>query len=138
MKKIGIWIDRKNAKIISISEEEERLNTISSHLHFFKHKGFSRAAMKWGGPQDVLSAKTIEEKEKNHLNTYFDEVIEAVRKAEAIAVFGPGEIPRMFTHRLERKNKILWTRLKTVEKTDKLSDKQFKAHVRNFYRWGSV
>lgn len=138
MKKIGIWIDRKQAKVYSLSETEERIETISSNLHSFKHKGYSRAAMKWGGPQDVLPAKTMEEREKNELNKYFDEVIHTIGKADAIAVFGPGEIPRMFTHHLERKDKILWTRLKTVEKSDKLSDRQFTAHVRNFYRWGSA
>lgn len=138
MKKIGIWIDKKNAKILSLSEAEEKIDTISSNLHFHKHKGFSRAAVKWGGPQDVLPAKTMEEREKNELNRYFDEVIYAIRKADAIAVFGPGQIPRMFIHRLEKKDKILWTRLKTIEKSDKLSDKQFTAHVRNFYRWGSA
>lgn len=138
MKNVGIWIDRKNAKVYSLSETEERMETISSNIHSFKHKGFSGARVKWGGPQDVLSARTMEEKEKNELNKYFDEIIHTIHKADAIAVFGPGQIPRMFTHRLEMKDKILWTRLKTVEKADKLTDKQFKAHVQNFYRWGNL
>lgn len=136
MEKTGIWIDSKNAKIFTLSEKEEKFNIIPSNLHFFKHTGFSRAQMKWGGPQDVLSAKAIEGKEKKLLNQYFDKVINAVSDSDSIAVFGPGEIPRQFTHRLEMKDKILWTKLKTVEKSDKLSNNQFRSHVRNFYRWG--
>ncbi len=133
MKETGIWIDKKNAKIFTLSEKEEKFEVIPSNLKFLGHTGFSRAHMKWGGPQNVLAAKTIEEREKNQLNKYFDEVIKTIKKVDAIAVFGTAQTPRLFTHRLQVKNKTLWTRLKTVEKADKLTDNQFQAMVRNFY-----
>ncbi len=88
MKKVGIWIDRKNAGIYTLSEEEEKFDIIPSNLHFLKHTGFSKSNMKWGGRQDVVSAKTTDEKEKNQLNPYFDGIIKTIVRADSIAVFG--------------------------------------------------
>lgn len=135
MKKVGIWIDRKNARIYTLSEEEEKFDIISSNLHFLKHTGFSQSHMKSGGRQDVVSAKTTDEKEKNQLNRYFDGILKTIGRADSIAVFGPGLTPLLFTQRMEMKNKSLWSKLKAVEKSDKMTDNKFKAHVRNFYKW---
>lgn len=138
MEKVGIWIDRKNAKIFFFSEEKERIEVINSNIQFFKHTGFSSSKFKWGGPQDVLPAKNIEEKEKNQLNQYFDDIIKLIKKVDAIAVYGPGSTPRLFANRLENKDKTLWTKLKVVEKADKMTDNQFKSLVHNFYESLSI
>lgn len=134
MKKIGIWIDRKNARILFLNGEEEKFEVIPSGIHYYKHTGFSQARMKWGGPQNTLPAKRMEEKEKNQLKQYFDCIIKVIENADAIIVLGRGQTARAFSARLQIKDKILWTRLKAVIKSDKLSDKQFKSWVRNFYR----
>lgn len=46
MEKVGIWIDRKNAKIFFFSEDKERIEVISSNIKFFKHIGFSSSKIK--------------------------------------------------------------------------------------------
>jgi hypothetical protein len=57
MKKIGIWLDKEKAYIITLENETEKLNTIMSEVEVFRPKGGSGTRFK-GGPQDVVQDRT--------------------------------------------------------------------------------
>src|SRR4029079_7793681 len=66
-----------------------------------------------------------------HLNIYYDAVIACVREAESILIFGPGEAKGELKARLE-KNK-LGERIAAVKTTDKMTDRQISAKVREYF-----
>jgi hypothetical protein len=63
-----------------------------------------------------------------HLNIYYDAVVAAVRDAEAIFIFGPGEAKVESKKRLLKKNHA--GQVMGVESADKMTDSQFALRVR--------
>jgi hypothetical protein len=66
------------------------------------------------------------------LNVYYDAVINAVRDAETILIFGPGEAKGEFKKRLEKIK--LGGRVAAVETADKMTDPEIAAKVREFFK----
>jgi hypothetical protein len=64
----------------------------------------------------------------NNLERYYDAVIGQIRDADAIQIFGPGEAKGELEKRLKSKN--LRKRIVSIETTDKLTDPQIAAKVR--------
>ena len=134
MKRIGIWMDKEKAQIVRLIEETQAFETIYSDLDFFKPSGGSRTrSAKWG-PQDVVHDSKYLEKEKQQLKTYFNQLIKAIGDADAIALFGPADTNQKFKKELENNHKTLAEKLKTVSKTDSMTENQVKALVRDYFR----
>ena len=66
-----------------------------------------------------------------HLNIYYDTVIAAIRGAESILIFGPGEAKDELKKRLERNN--LGGRVLVIETIDKMTDRQIASKVRQSF-----
>ena len=78
-------------------------------------------------PADDCRQKTF----TGHLNIYYDAVIAAMRDAESILIFGPGEAKGELKKRLERNN--LGGRIVAIETVDKMTDRQIAAKVRQYF-----
>lgn len=65
----------------------------------------------------------------NHLNSFYDEVLPYLCDAEIIQIFGPGEAKGQLKARLEKEG--LKGRIIEIETTDKMTDHQIAAKVRN-------
>ena len=68
----------------------------------------------------------------NHLNEYYDEVIAAIRNANSILVFGPGEAKVELKKRLE--NEKIKNRSVEIETVDKMTGNQIAAKVRQHFQ----
>jgi hypothetical protein len=66
-----------------------------------------------------------------HLNIYYEAVIASLRDAESILIFGPGEAKGELKKRLEKSN--LGGRIVGVETSDKMTDRQIAAKVRQYF-----
>lgn len=133
MKNIGIWIDRKNAKIVRLAEDGETLETVMSEVEFFNRKGNSKPKTKWGGPQDVVHESTYEEREKHQLKAYFENVVHRIQDADALAIYGPADTGEKFRKELLEKHKQLAEKIVIASKADSMTDNQLIAVVRDFY-----
>jgi hypothetical protein len=125
---VGIWIDHRQATIVELHGEKDLVRVIESDVE--KHvrlAGGSRSATPWG-PQDVAKEQTRDRKFEHHLNRYYDQVIEALREAEAIFLCGPGEAKTELSKRMEKSG--LNERVIAVETVDKLTERQLAARVR--------
>ena len=121
-KEIGLWIDHRKAVIVMVSDEGEEVREITSHME--KHVRFSS-----GNNSEDGSSEDIRDRQfGNHLNSYYDEVIAAIRDAQAIQIFGPGEAKGELEKRLESKG--LKGRIVGIETVDKMTDRQIAAKVR--------
>ena len=121
--KVGIWIDHKRAVIVSASVEGVVTKTVDSEVG--SHPRYS-------GPQDAGGEKRYEARHGQHLDQYYDEVISQVGQPEAFLIFGPGEAKLELKERLSR-SKALSDRVVDIETTDKLTDPQIVAKVKEHF-----
>jgi hypothetical protein len=114
-----LWIDHRKAVIVSDDGEETRVieSTIEKHV---RYSGGDRE------PED-----TRERRFEGDFGKYYDEVIASVRGAEAVLIFGPGEANSELETRLRHDKSA--DRIVAIETTDKMTDRQIAAKVRQHF-----
>jgi stalled ribosome rescue protein Dom34 len=119
-RQVGLWIDHRETIIVIVANENEEIKRIASNME--KHVRFS-------GRADQITAEDMRDRKfTGHLTKYYDQVIAAIRDAESILIFGPGEAKVELGKRLEE-NK-LGSRIVGIETVDKMTDNQIVAKTR--------
>ena len=132
MKKIGIWLDKEKAHIVTLKKEQEHFKTVLSELEFFNPVGGSRSKTRWG-PQDVVQDSKFLEREKQQLKKYFHAIAAQAIDADSLVLFGPAQTADKLRKELQLSYPRLAAKIKTVVKADSMTDNQVKALVRDFY-----
>tara|TARA_R110002012_G_scaffold51138_1_gene132144 strand:- start:22417 stop:22839 length:423 start_codon:yes stop_codon:yes gene_type:complete len=138
MKHIGIWIDKKNAKVVTFTKDGETLETVLSEVEFFNRKGSSRPRLKTGMAQDVVHESMYLEREKQQLKAYFKKLAAITKDADTIAIFGPASTPEKFRKELQEHYKPIGEKVKIVKKTDSMTDNQVIALVRDYFSHNKI
>jgi hypothetical protein len=130
--KVGVWIDHKKAVIVSASVDGVTAKTLESevgpHARYSGRAGYPTP----DGPKVGGGEKKHEERYDQHLDRYYDEVISQLGQPEALLIFGPGEAKLQLKERLSR-SRALSERIVGIETTDKLTDPQIVAKVKQHY-----
>ena len=130
--KVGVWIDHKKAVIVSTSDDPITAKTLESevgpHARYSGRSGYPTS----DGPQDGRGEKKYEERYDQHLDRYYDEVIKQLGQPAALFIFGPGEAKLQLKEHLSR-SKTLSEHIVEIETTDKLTDPQIVAKVKEHY-----
>jgi stalled ribosome rescue protein Dom34 len=130
-KEIGLWIDHREAVIVILTEGEEEIRHIpSSNEKHIRYSGSSHSKTP-KGLKEVTAEDQRDRKLGNQLNKYYEEVIAAIRDADTIQIFGPGEAKGELEKRIEHKG--LKANILVVETTDKMTDRQISAKVREHF-----
>jgi hypothetical protein len=133
MNNVGIWIDHGKAVIVSASSDRVTVNTLESTVGpHSRYSGRAGGTMPEGGPQDEGGEKRYEERYRHHLERYYDEVISHLGQPEALLILGPGEAKLQLKERLNH-SKALSKCIVGIETTDKLTDPQIVAKVKEHY-----
>ena len=129
---IGLWIDHRKAVIVAVTDKGQVTRLVISKVE--KHlKRSLRAGSKSSYESQLVPADNRRLKAfTGHLNLYFDAVIAAVRDAESILIFGPGEAKGELKKRLERVK--FGKRIARIETIDKMTDHQIAAKVRKYFQ----
>ena len=131
-KKAGLWIDHRKAIVITIKSDKELMHVIESNVEpRVRLSGGSRTASPYG-PQEVASESKRDERYRHHLDVYYSEVIRAIRDADSILIFGPGEAKGELKKAIEE-SKDMGRRIVGVESADKMTQRQIAAKVRNYF-----
>ena len=114
-----IWIDHRVARVFHFNDDESDLTTIKSshsreHLHHKANAGDSGHA-----PVD---------------KEYLDRVTQAVERAGAILIVGPGSARTELQKHLQRLHPQVARKVSAVEAIDHPSDGALLAHARRFFR----
>lgn len=128
---VGLWIDHRKAVIAIISDRGEDARVIESNVE--KQPG-RFAGVRSTTPYESQKVPADDSREREftgHLHAYYDEVVAAIRDAESILIFGPGEAKGELKKRLERDK--LGGRIVAVETVDKMTDRQIAAKVREYF-----
>ena len=120
---VGVWIDHKKAIIVSIAAGEVTTRTLTSDIGAHPH---------YSGSQEGDGEKKYEQRHTQDLDRYYDDVIGQIGKPDALLLFGPGEAKLQLKERLRRPN-VSSESIVAVETTDKLTDPQIVAKVKEHY-----
>jgi stalled ribosome rescue protein Dom34 len=120
---VGVWIDHKKAVIVSIADGHVTTRTLTSDVEPHPH---------YAGSQEGGGEKKYEERHNLHLDQYYDEVISKIGQPDALLLFGPGEAKLQLKGRLGR-SRASSEHIVAVESTDKLTDPQIVAKVKEHY-----
>ena len=124
-KGIGVWIDHRRAVVVCISEMGEEVKIITSEVD--KHVRHSVNPSEPGSAEDVRDRQY-----QNHLNSYYDTIINSIHDGDSIQVFGPGEAKGELAKRLEKKTH--GQPITCVDTVGKMTDGQISAKVREGLR----
>jgi hypothetical protein len=126
----GLWIDRRKAVIVMVTDKGEDVKEIFSHVE--KQPGrFDGVRSTTPFEAQLVPADDSQERGlTGHLDTYYDEVISHLRDAEVILIFGPGEAKGELVKRVAREK--LSGRIAGVETADKMTVPQIAAKVRKY------
>lgn len=133
MKQVGIWIDKREAKIILIEDGNESLTTIQSEIEEFNPKGGSGTKFK-GGPQDVVQDSKYTEREKHQQKRFFKNIVAQIGNSDQIVIFGPAEMGEKLYSELSKSYPTVYNKVNGVKSADSMTDNQVKAWVRDFYK----
>lgn len=129
---VGLWIDHRKAIVVTIKNDKEAVQVIESNVEpRVRLAGGSRTASPYG-PQEVASEGKRDERYRHHLDAYYREVIQAIRDANSILIFGPGEAKGELKKAIEE-SRELGRRIVGVESADKMTQRQIAAKVRDYY-----
>lgn len=119
-KRVGLWLDRKKAVIVSIANNIESKRIITSDMeHYILH---STVVPGDGAPENIRDRRFW-----NHLGEYYDKIIAHIRDATEIQIFGPEVAKYELQRHLE--NEGLAGRIVSIEDADKLTDIQILTKV---------
>jgi hypothetical protein len=119
-KKVGLWIDRKKAVIVSIANGIEARRIITSDMEH--HVLYSTIVPGDGSPENIRDRRFW-----NHLGEYYDKIIAHIRDATEILIFGPEKAKYELEKRLESEG--LAVQIVSVEDAGELTDYQIVKRV---------
>jgi len=127
-KKVGLWIDRKKAVIVSIVNGVEARRIITSDMEHYVL--YSTIVPGDGSPENIRDRRFW-----NHLNEYYDKIIAYIHDATEIQIFGPEEAKFELQKHLESRD--LAGHIVSVEDAGKLTDLQIATKVQKRFPLGS-
>ncbi len=120
-KRVGLWIDRKKAVIVSIANNIEARSIITSDMEHYIL--YSTIVPGDGSPENIRDRRFW-----NHLGEYYDKIMAQIRDATEIQIFGP-EVAKYELQKL-LESEGLAEHIVSVEDAARLTDLQIATKVR--------
>lgn len=119
-KRVGLWLDRNKAVIVTIANNIEGRSIITSDMeHYVLH---STVVPGDGSPEDIRDRRFW-----NHLGEYYDKIIAHIRDAAEIQIFGPEVAKYELQKRLDGEG--LAEHIVSVEDAVKMTDLEIATKV---------
>ncbi|MEI8186705.1 MAG: hypothetical protein WCG19_08410 [Chlorobiaceae bacterium] len=131
-KNTGLWIDHKEAILVSIEGEQTVVQRVESGAERH-HK--PTGGWKAGGTnvaQSVSNEHVDEERRKHQYHAFYKKVIELLGDSAKLAVFGPGEAKIELAKEIEKVADV-YKKQVAVEACDRLTENQLIAKVKTFF-----
>ena len=119
-KRVGLWLNRKKAVIVSIANNLEGRSIITSNMEHYVL--YSTVVPGDGAPEEIRDRRFW-----NHLGEYYDKIIAHIRDATEIQIFGPEVAKYELQKRLEAEG--LAEHIVSLEDADKMTDLQISTKV---------
>ena len=132
VKKLGIWIDHKEAFLVSLQGDQTTVAHIESNAdsHYKPSGGWKASGTSVA--QSVSKEQTADERLKRQLHQYYQQVAAEADKAHRVYICGPGAAKTELEKEMA-KTKIQHAKVEAVETCDKMTEKQVVAKVKSFF-----
>ncbi len=131
-KNTGLWIDHKEAVLVSIEGDQTVVQRVESGAEsHIKPSGGWKA----GGTvvaQSVYNERTADERRKHQYHAFYQKVIGLLGDSAGIALFGPGEAKIELAKEIEKVNDLRG-KVEVVEICDRLTENQLIARVKKCF-----
>ena len=132
MRKIGIWIDQKEANIISLIETTIASKTIYSDVETrVRIEGETKQFGRFGD-QYLVDEKGKQNRIEEYTNRYLGRVMKEIQNADEVMLFGPAQTKSKL-EKLILTSQELAAKLTEVKTSEKMTDNQKIAFVKDFY-----
>ncbi|MGW8303922.1 MAG: hypothetical protein ACWGNO_17720, partial [Desulfobacterales bacterium] len=99
----GLWIDHRQAVIVSITDNGKTIKRIDSEIERkVRLSGGSRSAKTPYGPQQVSVDGKQQERINRQLRQYYQRIIQRIQDATKILILGPGEAKTELKKEMEK------------------------------------
>lgn len=132
MKQTGVWLDKNKALIVTLENDTETLQTVSSDIDHY-HEQDSLGNYIERNPLNIIKESGILNREKQQLKTYFKNIVSVIENTDELVIFGPAETNEKFSKELNDSYPNLSICVKGVKKADSMTDNQVRAWVRDFF-----
>lgn len=132
MKKIGVWLDQKEANIITIFNDTVQNKTVYSDIE--TRERFVGETKKFGrfGDQYLNDEKGKKNRIHELTNRYLNEILKELSDAEEFILFGPAQtklkLEKLIHNKLE-----LSSKLKEVQTAENMTENQKVAYVKKYF-----
>ena len=133
MKKVGIWLDQKEANIIEINDDKYELKSIYSEIE--TRERFPGEKKQFGrfGEQYINDEKSKKLRIEDQTNRYLNEIFTEINEAEEIMIFGPAQTKTKLEKLILKKPKLV-SKLKDVFNSDQMTENQKVAYVKKYFK----
>ena len=130
-KNIGLWVDHREAVIVTVTDADEQITRIKSDSEKqVRLPGGSRK----DGRQETENVR--DKKFANNLDQFYNDITAQIRHAELIQIFGPGEAKGELVKHLGAEG--LKEHIVEVATADNMTDNQIVAKVRERFSTASM
>ena len=129
--RVGVWIDRRQAVIVQLSDTGEECLHIQSGMESQERRASDRPDGDFD-PLHVPADDTRDRKETAELRKFYDAVILHLKQAHLIYVCGPGEARKHLKNRIDESNCVTGT--VDTEPADSMTEAQVIAKIRNHFQ----
>jgi stalled ribosome rescue protein Dom34 len=132
MVRIGIWLDKEKAHVVTLHNDEANFETILSNVETSRDVPGSDIRLKEGSKEIVQDSKFLE-REKQQFKKYFKNLVSEIKEADKLVLFGPAETASSFKKELSTRYKEVNAKVIGVVKADSMTNAQIVAWVKSYY-----
>jgi len=131
-KLFGLWVDHEKAIIVSLMRGSHKVIHVESDVEgHFRLKDDSQSISPSNLQGNTIESK-MDSRYRKYLNIYFQQIINLLKEAKRIFIFGPGEA-KIELKKMIEKNKLFSNKISDIETTDKLTEPQIVAKVKKYF-----
>ncbi len=134
MRNVGVWIDQKEANIITlVNEDAIKTKTIYSDVETRIRVEGEKKQFGRFGDQYLVDEKGKKNRIEEYTTRYLNKVVDELKSADQILVFGPAQTKK----RLEKlifSDQNLTQKLKEIKVSDNMTDNQKIAYVKAYFK----
>jgi len=131
--RIGVWIDSKDAVVISITQNGEKIKKIASGIDTRLREDGEKNKQGRMGNQYMDPEKNRLNKKTEQQQQFFKEIMGEIEKADSIVLFGPSSMKYNLGKEIH-KNIKLCDKIDGVETADSMTENQMVAWIKDFYK----
>jgi len=130
---IGIWIDTHQAVVIKLSNGDQTVKVIESHIETkVRIPGESKKYGRFGG-QYMTYEKNRENKKTEQTKQFLKILLNEIKDCDAVVLFGPSIMKTIFEKEIKN-NLNLIGKLSGVFDADSMTENQMVSRVKDFYK----